>query len=134
MFIAVTVIVASYSISTRVSVNLGRQRKMLTKEQIDQSLYDEKQTELCDKLAEFLRSISFQATKARQNYLGSDKCLDYLQDIEDDLNKARKLCEDIIEDNIICEKCGVHLMKHDTSICGSRDGDKEEKKKGDKEK
>jgi len=45
------------------------------------------QTELCNKIREFLQSIAIQAVQA-QDCIGSDKCSDLLDDIENDCKRA----------------------------------------------
>lgn len=84
--------------------------------QTNQQLYDAKQTEVCDRLRLMLQSMASLAVEA-QMYIGADKCDDLLSYIENDIEKARKLCNTLLTDDITCERCGAHLKKHDQEVC-----------------
>lgn len=54
---------------------------------------DERQTEACNRLGEFLRSIAIMAVNAQSEIGNPDKVSDYLDLIESDLRNARKNVE-----------------------------------------
>lgn len=57
---------------------------------------DDEQTAICNRLREFLQSIATQAVQA-QDCIGTDKCMDLLYDIKQDLDVAQKLASKLSE-------------------------------------
>ena len=54
------------------------------------------QTELCERLHNFLQSIVILAVKA-QDEIGSDRCADLLNDIESDLDRAKRISTRLLD-------------------------------------
>lgn len=60
-----------------------------------QKTYNERQTELCDKVHVHLQSIAIQAVKAQSEDPSGDSIYDYLGDISDDVTKVLDWCEQL---------------------------------------
>lgn len=62
--------------------------------------HDERQTEAVDKVRELLQSVAILAVQA-QDCIGSDKCVDLLMDIENDVDRAMRLNNRIVLNKVL---------------------------------
>lgn len=62
--------------------------------------YDERQTQLCDRLHEFIRSIAVLSAEAQKMSAGEDRLSDQLDLIRTDVEEAISIHNDILMDKL----------------------------------
>ena len=86
---------------------------------MSQREYDAKQTALIDKIGEHLNSVAILVIQAKEMDPASDNFGEQLSLINHDVMHMIDYHTRLNIDDITCEKCGGHLLKHDDEVCDS---------------